>query len=148
MKVSTRGHYGLRAVVAIAKMAKDGVPVSVSDVAESENISDTYLEQLVSRLRRAGILRSYRGAHGGYELLRDPDTVTVSEILSAAGERVIFPADTKAAGASGHGLAAQAFWNDLKTLVNKMMDETTIGDLIRRFDEKQSHASVSSKKKK
>lgn len=141
MKVSTRGHYGLRAVVAIARMAKDGAPVSVSDVAESENISDTYLEQLVSRLRRAGILRSYRGAHGGYELLRDPDTVTVSEILQAAGERIIFPDEPKTEGASGHGIAAQAFWNDMKAVVDKMMEETTIGDLIRKFDKKQSAAS-------
>ena len=48
MKVSTRAHYGLRAVIAISEMARSGLPVSVSDVARAENLSDTYLEQLVS----------------------------------------------------------------------------------------------------
>lgn len=141
MKVSTRGHYGLRAVVAISRMAKSGMPVSVSDVAESENLSDTYLEQLVSRLRRAGILRSYRGARGGYELLRDPDTITVGEILKATGEQIVFPEDLTPAGASGYGRPAQAFWNDLSETVAKMMDETTVGDLIRRWEADNPPAS-------
>lgn len=87
MKVSTRAHYGLRAMVTIAQMEKSGiVPVSVMDIAQREELSDTYLEQLVSKLRRAGLLRSYRGANGGYELAKDPSEITILEIVQASGE--------------------------------------------------------------
>ncbi|MCI7403645.1 RrF2 family transcriptional regulator [Pyramidobacter sp.] len=140
MKVSTRAHYGLRAVIAISEMARSGLPVSVSDVAKAENLSDTYLEQLVSKLRRAGILRSYRGARGGYELVRDPDTITVAEVLRAAGEQIVFPECTTPEGCElahqrGHVCASSHFWQNLNFMVNKIAEETTVGSLIRNYEE-------------
>ncbi len=140
MKISTRAHYGLRAVIAIAKLAGQGGPVSVNDVAQTENLSNTYLEQLVSKLRRAGILRSYRGARGGYEMLRDPDDLTVAEVLKAAGEQIIFPECTTPEGCErarciGRPCASSCFWRDVSSAVNRIAQETTVGDLLRRHED-------------
>ncbi|MGN0839007.1 MAG: RrF2 family transcriptional regulator [Pyramidobacter sp.] len=143
MKVSTRGHYGLRAVVVIAKMAQEGLPISVSDVARQEDLSTTYLEQLVSKLRRAGILRSYRGPHGGYELVKDPDHITVAEVLDAAGEKIIFPDCTLDDGCRramqiGQECPSSFFWKKLADAVRRIAEETTVGDLLRDYEEEET----------
>lgn len=137
MKLSTRAHYGLRALVAIAKLTKDGDPVSVHDIAEQEDLSDTYLEQLMSKLRRAGIVKSFRGARGGYELVKDVDSITVAELLDAAGEKLTFPDCVSAEGcdrakARGCMCPSGFFWNDLSESMLKMAESVTVGDLIRR----------------
>lgn len=147
MKVSTRGHYGLRAVVVIAKMAQEGLPISVSDVAKQENLSTTYLEQLVSKLRRAGILRSYRGPHGGYELVKDPDHITVADVLEAAGEKIIFPDCTLDEGCLramqlGQECPSSFFWKKLAAAVRKISEETTIGELLRAYDEEKKRRAA------
>ncbi|EHM12889.1 rrf2 family protein, putative transcriptional regulator [Jonquetella anthropi DSM 22815] len=137
MKVSTRAHYGLRAMVTIAQMEKSGiVPVSVMDIAQREELSDTYLEQLVSKLRRAGLLRSYRGANGGYELAKDPSEITILEIVQASGEKLEFP--ECAFNEKGCELARQRgsvcpsafFWRKLSSAVLELSRSMTLEDLL------------------
>ena len=71
MKLSTKGRYGLRAMVDIAVYSQDS-PVPISAIAERQNISVRYLEQLLPKLKKAGIIKSIRGAQGGYMLDKDP----------------------------------------------------------------------------
>lgn len=71
MKLSTKGRYGLRAMVDIAGNGGEGA-VSISSIAQRQNLSESYLEQLMSLLRKAGIIESVRGAGGGYRLARPP----------------------------------------------------------------------------
>lgn len=142
MRISTRGHYGLRAVIAISRLAQKGLPVSVNDVAREENLSNTYLEQLVSRLRCAGILRSHRGARGGYELVRDPDSISVAEVLRAAGEQFVFPECTSPSGCErqaelGMPCPSSFFWMKLYEAVCRVAEETSLGELLRLYDEEQ-----------
>ena len=80
MKVSTKGRYALRLMTEIAAHGDTGY-VSLKDAAERQGISMKYLEQIVSVLTRAGMLRSGRGAQGGYRLAGDPDDYTVGSIL-------------------------------------------------------------------
>jgi len=80
MKVTTRIRYGLRAAVQLAKHYKKG-PVRVSSIAKEENISTQYLEQLLNRLRREGLVKSVRGAQGGYILGRHPKKVSVYDVV-------------------------------------------------------------------
>ena len=80
MKISTKGRYALRLMLDIA-LTSTGQPVPLRDVAERQDISDKYLEQIVTQLSRAGLVRSIRGAGGGYLLTRDPVEYTVGEIL-------------------------------------------------------------------
>lgn len=80
MKISTRGRYGLRLLVDICVNGKDA-PVPLRAVAHRQNISEKYLEQIIMPLARAGIVRSMRGAAGGYMLRLPPDEITVGQVL-------------------------------------------------------------------
>ena len=79
---STRGEYGVRLMVELARHCGDG-PVSLSEMADHEDLPRPYLEQLVVSLREAGLVTSTRGAHGGYELTRAPQDIRMSEVLRA-----------------------------------------------------------------
>ncbi len=83
MKISTKGRYGLRVMADIANNGKDGTPVAIKDIAEREHLSEKYLEQIVGSLVKDGLLRSVRGAKGGYHLTHSAEEITVEEILRA-----------------------------------------------------------------
>ena len=80
MKISTKGRYALRLMMDLARCGDEG-PVSLRDVSRRQGISDKYLEQIVTPLARTGLVRSVRGAGGGYLLTRKPEEYTVGEIL-------------------------------------------------------------------
>ena len=80
MKISTKGRYALRMLIDLAEHEGDGF-IALKDIAERQNISKKYLEQIVPILSRSGILRTNRGSQGGYALDKEPDHVTVGEIL-------------------------------------------------------------------
>ena len=82
MKVSTRGRYGLRALVDMT-IHSNNAPVSLVQVANRQKISLNYLEQVFGTLRKAGIVVSVKGAGGGYKLARDSESITVKEVLEA-----------------------------------------------------------------
>ena len=82
MKVTAKEQYGLRAMAELSKTYGRG-PVPLSEVAQAQEISLDYLEQVVPDLRNAGLLTSTRGAKGGYELARPPDQITIGEVLRA-----------------------------------------------------------------
>lgn len=82
MKLSTRGRYGVRAVFDMAYYGK-GRPAQIRTIAERQEIPVRYLEQILNRLRRAGIVRTLRGPRGGYFLGRNPAQITVAEIVRA-----------------------------------------------------------------
>ncbi|HHV61783.1 MAG TPA: Rrf2 family transcriptional regulator [Firmicutes bacterium] len=85
MRISTRGQYGLRAMCRLVLLQRAGGsgPVSLRDIAEKEDISSQYLEQLFRGLRGAGLVESVRGAKGGYILARPPEEISVADILRA-----------------------------------------------------------------
>ncbi len=82
MKISTKGRYGLRIMTDVAINGKDGC-VSLKDIAERQQLSEKYLEQIVLLLSKEGLVKSVRGAKGGYKLTRTPDEITVEDILKA-----------------------------------------------------------------
>ncbi|EKU71809.1 Rrf2 family transcriptional regulator [Selenomonas sp. F0473] len=82
MKLSTKGRYSVTALYELALHYGEGV-VSLRAIAESQGISENYLEQLMARLRRAGLVESVRGAQGGYTLARPPEEVTIGQIITA-----------------------------------------------------------------
>ena len=82
MKLSTKGRYGLRAVIDIALHGTTEA-VAISAIAERQNISAKFLEQLIAKLKRAGIVTSVRGAQGGYRLAKAPEDISVGEVLRA-----------------------------------------------------------------
>ncbi len=88
VRLSTKGRYGLAAMLCLAKHAQDG-PVSLRQMGET-GIQPDYLEQLLASLRRAGLVTSSRGAQGGYELARPPEEITLREVLNATEGPVRF----------------------------------------------------------
>ena len=86
MKISTKGRYALRLMLDVA-LHSHGAAVPLRDVAQRQEISDKYLEQIVTQLSRAGLVRSVRGAGGGYLLTREPEEYTVGEILRVRHRR-------------------------------------------------------------
>lgn len=82
MKLSTKGRYGLRAIVDLAYYSANE-PVSIQSIAGRQNLSDSYLEQLFGKLRKAGLIASIRGAQGGYVIAKDTSEISVGDILRA-----------------------------------------------------------------
>lgn len=91
MRLTTRGHYGVRAMAQLARAYGKG-PRPLSEVASREGISAAYLEQLVVVLRRAGLVEATRGAHGGYQLSKSPADISVGDVIRAL-EGPIAPVD-------------------------------------------------------
>lgn len=87
MRITTKGRYGLRAVIRLA-LDESGRPLPIRKIANEEALSSEFLEQIFFRLKKAGIIQSTRGAGGGFTLSRPPESITVLEILEAVGEEI------------------------------------------------------------
>jgi len=108
-------------------------PVSLKSVAERKGLSDHYLEQLIAPLRNAGLVKSVRGAYGGYSLARPADQISASEVLRILEGPITIVDD------AGDGL--DAFWSRLRDSVEQVLDSTSIADLIDLWG-KQSSGSI------
>ena len=132
MKLSTKGRYGMVALVDLALQPADTL-TSLADIAERQDVSLPYLEQLFVRLRRAGLVESARGPGGGYKLSRPATEIRVSEILSAVDETV--SALHLGAGVSGgvSGSRAQTLsnrlWQSLSAHVYVFLHNATLADV-------------------
>ena len=133
MKISTKGRYALRLMVDIAQHVDSG-PVSLRDAARRQQLSDKYLEQIVTPLARAGLVRSVRGAGGGYLLTRKPEEYTVGDILRPL-EGDLAPVECATDGAwcarSGDCLTV-GLWQEIHRAVSAVVDGTTLADLLAR----------------
>ena len=133
MKFSSKGHYGLLAMVALARSYSRG-PLALTEIARSENISLSYLEQLIAILRKAGLVESTRGAHGGYQLTADPASVTVGQVLRTL-EGPIAPAEC-ASEVTNPGYCqretdcpSKPLWEHVRDTIAQVLDATTLADL-------------------
>ena len=138
MKISTKGRYALRLMLGIA-LRSEGEPVSLRDVAKQEGISDKYLEQIVTPLNRAGLVRSVRGAGGGYLRTRPAQEYTVGEILRVLeGDLTPVPcADTPQSCPRAEVCVTQEVWARVAAAVAGVVDNITLADLVQRYQEKQ-----------
>ena len=96
MRMTTKGRYALRATIALAQLAKNGGMVSINTLSEVEDISSVFLEQIFFKLKKAGIVKSVRGPGGGFSFARPLDSLSIREILDAAGEELtVLPCDRR-----------------------------------------------------
>jgi Rrf2 family protein len=134
VKVSTKGDYGIRALIELAHHYGDSKPTQSGEIAARQNIPESYLEQLLTILRRAGFIRSVRGPQGGHALIRDPGAVPVSEVVAAL-EGLILPIDclddSSACSKSG-GCAQRDMWQAVREAILGVLDNTTIADLAEK----------------
>ena len=131
MRVSTRGRYALRLMLDLA-MNNTGEPVRLKDVAKRQEISEKYLEQIISILIKAGCVKSVRGPAGGYSLKRKPEEYTVGMILRLT-EGSLAPVDCVEDGIDC-GRADQCvtvlLWKKLNDAINGVVDNITLADLV------------------
>lgn len=133
MKISTRGRYALRLMLDLAVYG-GGQPVSLRDVAKRQGISDKYLEQIVTPLSRAGLVRAVRGAGGGYLLTRAPEDYTVGDILRPLeGDLAPVECATDAEYCLRCGeCVTVTLWREIHQAVSRVVDGTTLADLVER----------------
>lgn len=129
MKLSTRGRYGLRAMVYLAQHDAKG-PVSLSSIAKDEDISLHYLEQLMRKLRMDGLVKSTRGAHGGYSLAVPAAELAVGDILrSLEGNIHLTECIEFELCDKGDDCATRVLWERINKGILNIVDHTTLAEL-------------------
>lgn len=123
MKISTKGRYGLMMMVDLAIHDATGLPTSLKSIAERQGLSEHYLEQLISPLRNVGIVRSVRGAYGGYTLGKSKSEITVADIiLTLEGPLALVDEDIR------DGL--NELWHRLEQSMLSVLETTSLQDLV------------------
>lgn len=131
MKISTRGRYAIDLMVDLA-LYDNGEPISVKDIAEREQISSKYLEQIISMLNRAGFVKSIRGAQGGYRLKRKPEEYSVGAILRVT-EGDLAPVsciEENSECANKSTCSTVKIWQQLNDAINEVVDNISLADLV------------------
>jgi Rrf2 family cysteine metabolism transcriptional repressor len=123
MKISTKGRYGLTIMIELAKRYGEG-PISLKTIAQMNNLSEHYLEQLISPLRNAGLVKSIRGAYGGYVLANHPSKITAGDII-----RVLEGPIHLVEGLEEEEPAKRELWVRIRDAVKEVLDSTTLEDL-------------------
>ena len=134
MKISTKGRYGLTIMIELAKKYGEG-PVSLKTIAQANDLSEHYLEQLIAPLRNAGFVKSIRGAYGGYILGDEPSKITSGDIIRVL-EGPISPVE----GIENEEPAKRELWMRIRDAVKDVLDNTTIEDLANHKDTGESDA--------
>lgn len=135
MRISTRAHYAVRAVVDLA-VHSGGSPVAIQEIARRQAISPSYLEQLFAKLRRGRVIRSVRGARGGYQLAVPADQVHLAQIMELVDE----PLDPLACldGRKSCDLAerciTQGVWRQLGEQIRVFLSSITLDQLVQELE--------------
>lgn len=144
MKISTKGRYGLRAMLDIA-VNSTGDHVALNSIAERQNISENYLEQVFSILRKAGLVKSVKGAQGGYVLANNPSNTTVGEILrTLEGNLTVFDDENseKSGEKTIENLLATKVWGKIDESVNGVVDSITLEDIVNEYKRLNGNQSL------
>jgi len=143
MKLSTRTRYGTRALLELA-LHREEEPVFLKDIAREQQISLSYLEQLIAPLIAGGILRSTKGPRGGISLAKNPEEIKLSEItrvLEGSVAPVDCVNDPGTCDRSGFCVTRDV-WSELKMVMDGVLESTTLQDLVDRHREKEQPEAV------
>lgn len=138
MKMSTKGQYGTRALVDLAQHYGRG-PVLVKDIARRQGISQHYLEHLFIRMIAAGLLKSTRGAKGGFSLAKPPEQIKVSEVIELM-EGSLAPVscvDDPKACSRAASCVMHDVWSEVKDAMSQVLESTTLQNLVERQRRKE-----------
>ena len=138
MKLSTKGRYGLRAMIDLARYSEKE-PVSIGSVAARQGITLKYMEQIMPMLTKAGYVRSYRGNNGGYMLAKEPEEYTAGDIIRTT-EGSLAPIacldDVPNRCERQDQCSTLEFWEGLKKVIDQYVDSVTLADLVNNHEEK------------
>lgn len=138
MRLSTRGHYGLKAMFDLAQHYGSG-PISLKTVAERQNLSDHYLEQLMAMLRKSGLVKSMRGAQGGYVLAREPSQIKVGDVIRALEGPIapVYCVSEKNPGSCDEAdhCITRTVWARVRDGLAQVLDSISLADMCREAEE-------------
>lgn len=132
MRVTTKGRYGLRAVLKLAQQ-EERKPISISTIAAEEEISPEFLEQIFYKMKKSGIIKSTRGPGGGFSLAKKLDEITLADILAAVGEPVtLSPCSTEGTKKDcprTNKCAAYLIWHEVSDHLNEYFNSITLKEM-------------------
>ena len=141
MKLNTRARYAVMALADMAKFDKQN-PISLRDISLRQNISLVYLEQIFSKLKKNNIVKSIRGANGGYILSKDPEQIKLSNIFSAVEEKVKTVQCKKESKKGCNGKLTKCIthylWDELEIHINDFFEKKNLKDLINNTSESRN----------
>ena len=139
MKLSTKGRYGARAALELAVRYGSG-PVMVRQIAKSQNISVRYLEHILNALRAASIVKSTRGARGGYELARKPEQITLGDIIRSLEGPLDIVSCTEDHGCERLTECIMVdIWREVKIAIENIIDSVTLADMAGKLNALNKH---------
>jgi Rrf2 family protein len=130
MNISSRCEYACRAVVELASQGRTSEPLTVDRIAERRHIPEKFLIHILLQLKRAGIVRSVRGAHGGYLLAKTPEEVSLLDIVRAVDGPVMDPLPVRDSGSSDMAPA----WRDVIVGIEQVLQSMTVRHILDRAD--------------
>ena len=135
MKLSTKGRYAVMAMVDLTENS-NGKPVALADIAQRQEISLSYLEQLFAKLRRGGLLRSVRGPGGGYLLAHDPTETRIADIILAVDEPIratrCTPGQPFGCRSNKSRCVTHDLWEELGNQIYLYLNSVTVADVVNR----------------
>ena len=138
MKLSTRGRYGVKAMVELA-LGYGSKPLSIKTIASRQNLSEYYLEQLFSPLRNAGLIKSIRGAQGGYVLNKKPEDITVADIIEVLEGPVEIADCIEGEYCDNERYCAtRLLWEKIRDSIENVMNGITLQDIVNDYNEMNS----------
>lgn len=145
MKLSTKGRYGLRAMIDLA-LYSEKEPVAIARIAARQQISESYLEHLIAKLRKAGLVTSVRGACGGYVPGRPAEEISVGDILRALEgnlDPVDCPGIRDSGGCGGSDACVTKYvWKRINDSINRTVDEIKLSELLEESREVQKKRQI------
>lgn len=131
LRLSTKARYGLRALISLARHYGEG-PIMAKIIAKEEEISENYLEQILELLRRSGLVRSIRGAQGGFVLVKSPQEIRVKEIIDVLEGPVILVdcLSSPEVCKRSKDCTARILWEELKGNIIRFLESKTLADFI------------------
>lgn len=141
LKLSTKGRYGLKAMFDLAQHFGEG-PISLKSIAERQEISEHYLEQLISGLRKAGLVKSVRGAQGGYVLGREAGKIRIGDVIRVL-EGPIAPVDCVAEEdpeccSKADYCVTRSVWEKVRDSIAEVLDSITLEDMVKDSEQKEA----------
>ncbi len=145
MKLSTKGRYGVKAMFDLALHGGDS-PLPLKIIAERQEISEAYLEQLIASLRKAGLVESVRGAQGGYLLAHAPEEITVGSVIRTL-EGSMAPSDCVAEGNNvecekADCCVTRPIWEKIRISVDNVIDSITLQDMVDDYNSQTNDKSM------
>ncbi|CAM2913120.1 Rrf2 family transcriptional regulator [Hathewaya histolytica] len=133
MKVSTKGIYGLKAMIDLAYYSSKDDIVTLKSISERENISERYLEQIFSLLRKKGLIKGRKGSQGGYTLVYNPSEITVGQILRSLEGELLLVNTEDYSNDELEKCINNAVWNKLNVSVNEIVDNITLENMLEEY---------------